>query len=108
MIQPFNAQALLRDRGDQSSFHIVAEPHVRIEFRNLEAGTTVGPFTYEGDLVVTCWIGKFSIESNVSVTELGELDQAVVPSGTSVRLTCRARGSIQLNWSPSHAATREG
>ncbi len=107
VIHQFNVHALLRDRADQPSFHVLAERHLRIEFRNLEAGTAVGPFTYEGDVLITCWTGVFSIEAGASTTELRELEQAVIPSGTLVRLACGARGSIQLIWSPPHAATRQ-
>lgn len=108
MIQCYNINSLLRTRGDQAGFHIVAEQHVRIEFRTLEAGATLGPLTYEGDVIITCWSGKFSIESGATTTGLIDLDQAVVPTGTSVTLTCKLRGTIQLIWSPPHGVTRQG
>lgn len=108
VIEHYNILSLLRDRADQPSFHVVAEQHVRIEFRNLETGAIVGPFTYEGDVVITCCSGEFRIESGTTSTELGEFDQAVVPTGTPVKLVCKSRGAIQLIWSPPHAATNQG
>ncbi len=107
MIQCYNINSLLRTREDQAGFHVVAEQHVRIEFRTLECGATLGPFAYDGDVVVTCWSGEFSIESGATTTELGELDQAVVPTGTPVTLICKLRGTIQLIWSPPHGVTRQ-
>jgi hypothetical protein len=107
MIECFNIRSVIRDRQDQSSFHTAAEKHVRIEFRNLKGGHMVGPFTYEGDIVVTCYQGAFAIQSDMSTIQLGEFDQAVVPAGTNLTLSCETAGTVQLIWSPPHGTTTQ-
>jgi hypothetical protein len=107
VIESFNIRSLVRDRQDQPSFHTAAEKHIRIEYRNLKGGDVVGPFTYDGDVVVTCYRGAFTIQSDASTTRLAEFDQAVVPAGTSPTLVCEAAGTLQLIWSPPHATTTQ-
>jgi hypothetical protein len=105
VIERFNIPSLLRKRADQASFHVAAEKHVRLEFRNMKAGDSLGPFTYGGDVVAICYRGDFRLEVGTEQTRLGELDQAVVPEGTSVRVVCESPGSLQLIWSPPQAPT---
>jgi hypothetical protein len=107
MIERANIMALVRDRSAQASFHVAAEKHVRIEYRNLSQGQKVGPFTYDGDIVFTCYRGSFAIQSETGETALGEFDQAVVPTGTRVTLMCEAPGTLQLIWSPPQATTKQ-
>jgi hypothetical protein len=70
MIQRFNIPSLLRERSGQPSFHVAAEQQVRIEYRNMTAGETVGPFTNDGDIVVTCYAGEFRLELSTNATKL--------------------------------------
>lgn len=105
VIELFNIRALLRERAEQRSFHVAAEQHVRIEFHNMAAGNHLGPFTYEGDVVVTCYAGEFRLEEGTRTAKLGELDQTVVTSGTRVRMVCEAAGTLQLLWAPPQART---
>jgi hypothetical protein len=107
VIERFNIRALLRERADQRSFHVVSEQHVRIEFRNMSAGNEIGPFSYEGDVVATCYAGEFRLEAGTAVTKLGELDQAVVISGTLVKMVCESPGTLQLIWTPPQARTTQ-
>jgi hypothetical protein len=107
VIQRFNIPSLLRERSGQASFHVAAERHVRIEYRNMTAGDTVGPFTYDGDIVVTCYAGEFQLEEGTNATKLGELEQAVVPHGSLLKTVCESRGTVQLIWSPPQARTTQ-
>ena len=107
MVQIFNISSLVRDRAAQSSFHVAAEKHLRIEYRNLLAGQVIGPFAYEGDVVVTCYRGVFKLTAGDEAVELGELDQAVVPVGTRILIECLTAGTMQVIWTPAHAKTTQ-
>ena len=108
VIEYFNVKQILHNRRDQPSFHAVASQYVRVEFRNMGPSQSVGPFSYEGDLVVICYGGRFHIEADEILVCLDPYDQAVVSAGTNVKLACIEFGSLQLIWSPAHAATRQG
>jgi environmental stress-induced protein Ves len=108
MIEQYNIRSICEERSAQSSFHMAAEQHVRIEFRNLVAGQAVGPFTYDGDIVVSCYRGCFRIEAADIVQKLGELDQAVIPVRTNFKLICESTGTVQFIWTPAHARTIQG
>lgn len=107
MIARFNIRSLLRDRGNQASFHMAAEKHVRVEFRNMSAGDSIAPFAYAGDIVLTCYAGEFRVEVGREGAKLGELDQAVVPEGTILKVHCESAGTLQLIWSPAQAPTTQ-
>lgn len=105
MLDHFNIQSLVRERVEQASFHVAAETHVRIEYRNFTEGQTLGPFTYDGDIVVTCYRGRFAIQTGTSSADFSEFDQGVVPAETEFGVACTVAGTLQLIWSPPHAAT---
>jgi hypothetical protein len=107
MIERHNILSLVRDRLSQPSFHIAAEKHVRIEYRNLTGGQMIARFAYGGDLVVTCYRGAFAIKFGAGETVLREFDQAVVPAGTAVTFVCEASGTMQLIWSPPQSPTKQ-
>jgi len=107
MIQRFNIPSLLRERSDQPSFHVAAEQHVRIEYRNMTDDEAVGPFIYDGDIVVTCYAGEFRLEEGTNAIKLSELDQAVVTHGSLLKMVCESRGTVQLIWSPPQARTTQ-
>lgn len=107
MIERFNIRSLLRDRANQPSFHVAAEKHVRVEFRNMSAGDSIEPFRYGGDIVLTCYAGEFRVEAGTEGAGLGELDQAVVPEGTIVKVLCESTGTLQLISSPAQAPTTQ-
>jgi hypothetical protein len=102
-VQIFNISSLVRDRAEQPSFHVAAEKHLRIEYRNLLAGQVIGPFAYEGDVVVTCYRGAFKLTAGEDVVEMGELDQVVMPVGTRMLIECPTGGTLQVIWTPAHA-----
>jgi hypothetical protein len=107
MIEHFNIRSLLKRAPHQKSFHIAAEPHVRIEFWNMVGGA-MSSFTYQGDIVLTCYAGEFRLESGTETVKLAELDQAVVPAGTALKIVCDASGTVQLIWAPAYEpATQE-
>lgn len=106
MIERFNILSVIRDRSSQASFHLASERHVRIEFRNMDPDQSIGPFTYEGDVILTCYRGRFRIDADTT-TQLDEFDQAVVPSGKRIKVVCEASGTLQLIWSPPYAATNQ-
>ena len=105
MSMHYNIDELLASRGEQLSFHVASEAHVRVEFRNCVSGDTIGPFSFEGDLIITCFGGTFLLSLNEFDDVVGRLDQVVVPQGTAVSVVCRDRGAIQLVWAPPHAST---
>jgi hypothetical protein len=102
MIEHFNIRSLLKRGPHQKSFHMAAEKYVRIEFWNMVGGAMTS-FTYQGDIVLTCYAGEFRLESSTEIVKLGELDQAVVPVGTALRIFCDAPGTVQLIWTPPYA-----
>lgn len=87
---------------------MAAEQHVRIEFRNMSANEMLGPFSYDGDVIVTCYAGLFRIEAGTTTIKLSDLDQAVVPEKTSLKIVCDSPGTVQLIWSPAQARTTQG
>ena len=106
-MEKYNIEALLSSRSGQPSYHMVAEKSVRIEFRNLDAGQSIGPFAYDGNVIVTCYRGTFTMVTDVEV-DLGIFDQSVIPHNMRTRITCNSAGTVQLIWSPPHAATKQG
>lgn len=106
-IHPYNILTVIRTRADQASFHLESLQHVRIEFRNLRNADTLGPFAYDGDLVVTCYRGSIQLTAATQTETLNEMDQAVIPAGTTVSILCETAGTIQIIWSPAHAATTQ-
>lgn len=107
MVQRFNISSIVRDRAAQPSFHVAAEKHLRIEYRNLLAGQVIGPFAYEGDVLVTCYRGAFKLTAGDDAVEMGELDQAVLPVGTRILIECLTGGTTQVIWTPAHAKTNQ-
>jgi hypothetical protein len=71
---------------------------VRIEVFNFVADESIGPFTYAGDVVVTCYSGAFQLDAPGHQQELTKFDQAVVTPGINIRLTCTTPGMAQMNW----------
>lgn len=109
MTERFNIQDLVSSRSTQRSYHVAAEQHVRIEFRNLASGEVIEPFAYAGDVVLTCYRGVFSVSvGKEEPFSIAELDQVVIPAQTSVQLECRGNGTIQLIWAPAQAPTMNG
>jgi hypothetical protein len=106
MIEHFNIRSLLKRAQSQKSFHMVAEKHVRIEFWSYAGGET-NSFTYQGDIVLTCYAGVFRLETSTENVKLGEMDQAVVPVGTAVNIVCEVPGTVQLIWTPYAPATQD-
>lgn len=107
MIDQYNIRSVVSKRAGQASFHLVADQYLRIEFRNMTSDQTIGPFAYEGDVIMTCYRGAFRIQADAETTTLVELDQAVVPRGPTVSITCDVAGSIQLIWVPPNAPTKQ-
>jgi len=107
MFEKYNIESLLASRSEQSSYHVAAERSVRVEFRNLDVGGTIGPFAYDGDVILTCYRGAFILEADTDV-HLTQLDQVVIPHNTRVRIACELAATIQIIWSPPHAATTQG
>jgi hypothetical protein len=108
MVERFNIRELVRTRADQRSFHIASEKNVRVEFRNMVAGDRVDPFSYDGDLVLTCYKGAFVLKELSGAVNLVEMDLAVIPASSSVSLECTIDGTIQIIWAPAFAATAKG
>lgn len=105
-MEKYNIEAVLASRSGQPSYHMAAEKNVRIEFRNLDAGQSIGQFAYDGNVIVTCYRGAFALVTDVEV-DLGTFDQAVLPPNVSMKITCKSPGTIQLIWSPPHATTKQ-
>lgn len=101
----YNLIAVLRDRADQPSFHISSEPHIRVQFFNFAAHQGLD-FSYEGNVVITCFRGSFSLNLNgSSEPDLNEMDQMVVHSGVRVDLRCIEAGWVQVLWCPPFAVS---
>ena len=100
MIEHYNIRSVIRKRAGQHSFHLVADRFLRVEFRNMVSDQTIGPFAYEGDVIVTCYGGAFRIQMEGQTTDLVEFDQSVVPVGSLVTVACDVAGSLQLIWVP--------
>jgi len=79
---------LVKAKADQRSFH--------------------DPFRYEGDIVLTCYRGTFALMESGTSADLVEMDQAIVPSGSTLGLECTSDGTIQIIWSPAFAPTVKG
>lgn len=101
----YNITDLIQRRADQASYHVSSERHIRVEFRNMSTGEKMGPFRYEGDLIVTCFGGAFSLSDGQNRCEMIDHEQAVVPEGATVELECREQGTVQIIWAPAHAKT---
>lgn len=99
----------MAERSEQTSFHVASEPHVRIEFFNLTVGEAVGPFDYQGNVVLTCYSGAFRLQAGEEFVQLGEYDQAVTTVGERLlRIECEAEGTLQIIWAPNGAITKQG
>jgi|ERR1700736_4203862 len=107
MIEHYNIRSVVSSRAGQASFHLVADQYLRVEFRSMASNQTIGRFAYEGDVIVTCYSGAFRLQAGSETTSLVELDQAVVPRGPTVGITCDVAGSIQLIWVPPNAPVKQ-
>jgi hypothetical protein len=105
MIDCFSIPELIATRSSQTSFHVASEPNVRIEFRNMKAGDAIERFTYGGEVVLTCFVGAFTVNTDDELVTLRELSFAVIRSGTPASIVCAATGTLQLVWTPGHAGT---
>lgn len=105
MIDCFSIPELIATRSSQTSFHVASEPNVRIEFRNMREGDAIEQFTYGGEVVLTCFVGAFTVKTDDEIVTLRELSFAVIPSGTPASIMCAATGTLQLVWAPGHAGT---
>ena len=85
----------------------MASDHVRIEFRNLTAGQTMGPFSYAGNVILTCYRGSFRLAVGGRDSLLAELDQVVAEPDTPIRVACATPGTLQIIWTPGYAATTQ-
>ena len=103
MLESFNIHAIIRKRSDQPGFHMAAEQHVRIEFWNMKTRQANAQFTYDGDIVLTCYAGEFELEVDKNTAKLVEMDQVVIPHGSATKLTCVSSGTVQLIWAPPYA-----
>ena len=93
---------LITNRSDQKSFHIASEKNIRIEFMNMNEEEKLGPLKYEGDIIITCYLGNFYLEG--LDVELSELTQAIIPVGNCFEVRCQSeKGTIQIIWSPPFA-----
>jgi hypothetical protein len=84
----FNIDQLIRQRADQRSFHVSSQDHVRIEFHNFTPGQQHA-FSFDGNVILTCYKGAFQLTVGSDEQALAELDQVVVVPRTPVRLECR-------------------
>lgn len=105
MSERYNIREVLSTRANQPSFHILAEKHVRIEFRNMKVGERLGPFSFEGNVVVTCFGGEFAALERSDRALLRESDQIVFEVCEVVEIECDVAGSVQILWIPAHAVT---
>lgn len=108
MSEHYNIRSLIKRRSKKHSYHMASEQHVRVQFFNMTVGKTLGPFVYEGDLVITCYGGAFVLSDGGASTDLTEMDQAVVPAGSRVSLECGKEGTIQIIWAPAFATVVKG
>jgi quercetin dioxygenase-like cupin family protein len=69
----------------------------------MKTGQTNAQFTYDGDIVLTCYAGEFQLEVAANAVTLVELDQVVIPHGSPVTLACVSSGTVQLIWAPPYA-----
>jgi hypothetical protein len=98
----YGLQDVLRQRTGQGSFHIASEKALRVEFMRFKRGDRLGPLKIDGDVVVTCLEGAFTIGKDGAA--LDPLTQAVVPEGEIFELACRSdAGAIQIIWAPPFA-----
>ncbi len=107
MIECFSVPNLIAIRSSQASFHVAAERHVRVEFRNMLAGDVMERFAYSGDVVLTCYRGEFAVGADAGEATLEELCMAVVPAETWTTIRCTVGGTLQVIWAPAHAETRK-
>jgi len=107
-MERFNIADLMRTRVSQPSFHTASTRNVRVEFRNMRAEEKLGPLSYSGDLVVTCFRGRFSLNDGKEACDAWELDQVVVPEKSRLEIDCVEDGTIQVIWTPPFAATVQG
>jgi hypothetical protein len=105
MIDHYNIGALLRDRMQESGFHVFAGQHVRIEFWNEPAHAGIS-ITWEGEVVLTCYSGRFRVEQGTDVVTLGGLKQAVVEAASGMQLVCEVPGMLQVIWAPAYGGPR--
>jgi hypothetical protein len=104
----YNVAATIREGQSRSSFHVASEEHVRVEFRNFVSGGAMDRFAYDGNVIATCFGGRFAVDCGGDTVELTEHDQAVLEPRISVHVRCLETGTLQLVWAPGHAATTTG
>lgn len=107
-LEAYNILDLIKRRGDQPSFHIASEDHVRIEFRTMKCGEHLGPIRYSGNVVVTGFNGLFLLLSDGPPLTLGQFDQCVTQPNASFDVECQQDGTIQLIWAPPFAVSQSG
>jgi hypothetical protein len=101
----FNIRRLLQERAGLPGFHVVSEPNIRIEFRNLAKGDRCEPFQYAGNVVLTIFSGVFTLKTDRGEAKVEELDQCVFMVNELIAVECEEAGAIQLMWAPAFAPT---
>jgi hypothetical protein len=109
MTEHFNTKTLVASRATLKTYHVAAEQHIRVEFRNLAEGESVEPFTYQGGVVLTCYAGTFAVTlASAPRLELVEHEQLVISADTRVYVECVQAGTLQFIWAPAQAVTVKG
>ncbi|MBW1800111.1 MAG: hypothetical protein JRJ85_05205 [Deltaproteobacteria bacterium] len=93
-------KSLSERRGDQSSFHIYSEAHLRSQIFNLNEGQQFSEANYEGNLLITGIKGTADIFVDGDTIRIEKLDQILINPKISFSLVAKSNTSLQFVWSP--------
>ena len=98
--------ALANARGDQPSFHLFSEAHLRGQIFNLRQSETLGPLKIEGNLLIIGLAGSVSVTVGKEARSLGPLCEMVLNPGTRFVVFADSDATVHLLWSPPFSAAR--
>jgi hypothetical protein len=102
-----NIQTIIGNRAHRRGYHVASSEHVRVEFRNFSTSEEIRPFSYAGNVILTCYRGSFRVALDGLDSLLAELDQVVIEPDTQISLACQTPGTLQVIWAPGFAATTQ-
>jgi len=73
----------------------------------MEAGASLEAFAYDGNVIITVYLGRFAVALEYETLTLEPNDQVVIPVGLRIDLRCVDTGTTQIIWALGHAATKK-
>lgn len=109
MLYPIvNLRTIFEERSGQPQFHTASEDYVRIENFNFQKGEVFGPYTYEGNVIVTVLQGRIRLNFNEESQIMSDLCQGVLSTKEKFEIISEfGDACVQIIWSPTFAMTEK-